>query len=66
MKTSELVTGLQVVTIGSNPVVGFIVSVTCLSGKNEKRQGNVFVKIRKLNGIITYATADLIKPFKSF
>ena len=52
-------------TISSRPIVGYIIKWTCQSGKSEIEPINIFVKIRKLDGIITYATADMIKPFKN-
>jgi hypothetical protein len=63
MKTSELEPKLKVITISTNPIAGFIIKWSCLGGKSEKNPDNVFVKIRKLNGVITYSPASLIQPF---
>lgn len=63
MKTSELKPKMKVITVSTRPVTGFIIKWSCLGGKSENNPENVFVKIRKLNGVITYSPASLIKPF---
>ena len=66
MKVKELIEGKKVISSVANPIVGNIISYSTVCGKDEKFAKNNFVKIKKLDGGITFITADLLKPFVNY
>ena len=64
MKTKDLIKGRKVVSLTACPFAGHIVSYSTLSGKSSNIQRNNSVKIKKLDGLYAWVTADLLKPYK--
>jgi len=63
MKISKLIVGVKVVSLTGYPFAGFVDAepVKCVGCGCH---GKYNVRIKKLDGIITFVTSDLLIPFK--